>query len=125
MPLNPPRILLVEDEAIIAFDIFMQLKDLGYDAVGPVKTGEKAIEAAGHLRPDLILMDIHLAGTMDGISAAQAIRTQFDLPCVFLSAFDGDATRERAMLAKPSGYLTKPFSEFDLRAVIEDALANP
>ncbi len=80
-------ILVVEDERIIARDIAMQLCDLGYEPLGPADTGEQAIEMAGQLRPDLVLMDVHLGSAMDGIEAAQAIRTQFDIPTVFLSAF--------------------------------------
>lgn len=100
----------------------MQLTDLGYTTAGIANSGEQAIEMAGRLRPNLVLMDIHLAGAMDGISAAMAIRAQFDLPCIFLSAFNGDASRARAMLAEPAGYLSKPFSEFELRGILAEAL---
>lgn len=119
-----PLILLVEDEAIIAWDIAMQLADLGYGTVGPAKSGEQAIEMAGQFRPDLVLMDIHLVGNMDGISAAQEIRSQFNLPCVFLSAFNGDISRERAQQTQPLGYLSKPFSEDDLDRVLRVALKS-
>lgn len=124
MPSKPPLILLVEDEAIIAWDISIQLQELGYATAGPAKSGEQAIEMAGRLLPDLVLMDIHLVGDMDGISAAVAIRTQFNLPSVFLSAFDGEASRSRARMADPLGYLGKPFTEYDLRKVMENALSQ-
>jgi CheY-like chemotaxis protein len=109
------RILVVEDEAIIAMDIAKQLSELGYQPEGHATTGEQAIELAGQLRPDLVLMDIHLAGAMDGITAAQAIRKQFDLPCVFLSAFNADNNHHRASLTEPVAYITKPFAEYQLR----------
>jgi CheY-like chemotaxis protein len=115
------KILVVEDEMIIARDIVMQLCDLGYEPLGPADTGEQAIEMARQLRPDLVLMDVHLGSAMDGIEAAQAIRTQFDIPTVFLSAFSGDANRARAQLAKPAGYLAKPFEDYELREVIAAA----
>lgn len=115
------KILVVEDERLIARDIAMQLRILGYEPLGPTDTGEQAIEMAGEHRPALVLMDVHLGSAMDGIEAAQAIRTQFDVPTVFLSAFSDDATSARAQLAKPAGYLSKPFEEYELREVIEAA----
>ena len=118
------KILVVEDERLIARDIAMQLRDLGYEPLGQADTGEQAIEMAGRLRPDLVLMDVHLGSAMDGIDAAQTIRTQFDIPSVFLSAFSGDANRARAQLAKPAGYLAKPFEEYELREVIEAAFKD-
>jgi CheY-like chemotaxis protein len=118
------KILVVEDERLIARDIAMQLCDLGCEPLGPAHTGEQAIEMAAELRPDLVLMDVHLGSAMDGIEAAQAIRTQFDIPTVFLSAFSGDANRTRAHLAKPAGFLAKPFEDYELREVIEAAVKN-
>ena len=115
------KILIVEDERVIARDIAMQLGVLGYETLGPVDTGEQAIEMAVKLRPDLVLMDVHLGSAMDGIDAAQAIRKMFDIKVVFLSAFSGDANSTRAQLAKPAGYLAKPFEDYELREVIEAA----
>ena len=117
-----PRILVVEDEGVVAFDIQQQLSELGYDPVGHASGGEQAIELAGALRPALVLMDIGLAGAIDGITAAQAIRLQFGLPVVFLTAFSADEVLERAKLSEPFGYIVKPFSERELRSVIEMAL---
>ena len=119
---SKPRILVVEDEAIVARDIQSQLAELGYEAVGHVARGDEAIELAGALRPDLVLMDIQLAGDMDGIEAAQVIRTQFGLAVVFLTAFAADDTLERAKLTEPYGYILKPFSERELRTVLTMAL---
>jgi CheY-like chemotaxis protein len=117
------RILVVEDESIIAMDIAMQLRELGYQVVGHASSGEQAITMAEQLRPDLVLMDVQLKGTMDGIEAAQVIRTRFNLPCLFLSAFANDTDNlARAAVAAPVGYLAKPFFEHELRAVVQLAL---
>jgi CheY-like chemotaxis protein len=118
------RILVVEDETIIAMDIATQLRDLGYEPLGPATTGEQAIEIAVRLRPRLVLMDIHLGSQMDGITAAQEIRTRSDIGCVFLSAFTGEESEARARLTNPVGYLPKPFTEYELRTVIATALAD-
>ena len=87
-----PRILVVEDETIVALDIRDQLARQGYEAVGHAIRGDQAIALAESLRPDLVLMDIQLSGPMDGIDAAQAIRTRLGIPVVFLTAFSEDDT---------------------------------
>ena len=119
-----PRILIVECEGIIAMDIAMQLRDLGYEPLGPARTGEKALEMAGQLRPRLVLMEVHLGSQMDGIEAAQEIRTKFDIPCVFLSAFMGKESQARAERTHPAGYIAKPFTEHELQTVMGMALAE-
>ncbi len=116
------RILVVEDEAIVARDIRQQLAELGYDPVGHASRGEQAIVLAGELMPDLVLMDVQLAGAMDGIAAAQVIRTRYALPVVFLTAFAEGETLARAKLTEPFGYILKPFSELELHAVVEMAV---
>ena len=124
MPSAAPqsKILVVEDELVVARDIEQQLIELGYDPVGSVARGEQAVESAATLRPDLVLMDIQLAGSMDGITAAQHIRDQFGLPVVFLTAFTADDVLARAKLTEPFGYILKPFSERELRTVLAMAL---
>lgn len=117
------RFLIVEDEAIVARDIHMQLVELGYDPVGKASRGEEAVVLAGELRPDLVLMDIQLKGKMDGIAAAEAIRTQFSLPIVFLTA-SAESDTKVAMLTEPFGCIRKPFLEADLRTAIEMALSK-
>jgi len=117
-----PRILIVEDEAIVARDIQVQIKGLGYESVGHAKRGEEAITLVEELRPDLVLMDIQLAGAMNGVEAATEIRSRFAVPVVFLTAFAEDATLERAKLAEPYGYVLKPYAERELRIVLEMAL---
>ncbi|MBV5299203.1 MAG: response regulator [Rhodoferax sp.] len=117
-----PKVLIVEDELVVARDIEQQLHELGYQPVGIVTHGEQAIKLAAELRPDLVLMDIQLVGEMDGIAAAQIIRTRFALPVVFLTAFTADDVLERAKLTEPFGYILKPFSERELRTVLAMAL---
>jgi signal transduction histidine kinase len=118
------RILVVEDELIVARDIQQQLIELHYEPVGHTTRGELAVRMAGELHPDLVLMDVRLAGTMDGISAAQAIRAQFAIPVVFLTAYATDDTLARAKLAEPFGYVLKPFTDRELRTALEIALHN-
>ena len=116
------RILIVEDEPIVAINLHEQLEDLGYQPVGPAASGEAAITLAGELRPDLVLMDIQLEGDLDGIAAAREIRKRFQIPSLIVSAFSEDATLERAKLAEPLGYILKPIKGRELKANIEMAL---
>jgi hypothetical protein len=117
-------ILVVEDERIIANDIQQTLKALGYAVPVTVATGKQAIAAVSESRPDLVLMDISLSGAMDGIAAAQAIRTRFGVPIVYLTSYSDEATLSRAMKTVPHGYLLKPFSDRELRITIEVALSK-
>ncbi len=108
------RILVVEDEAIVAKDIEGSLKNLGYAVCGRVYTGEEAIQKVTETQPDLVLMDILLKGDMDGIETAQQIRTRFNIPVVYLTAHADEKTLRRAKMTQPYGYLTKPFEEKEL-----------
>jgi len=119
---NQKNILIVEDEAIIADDLANKLRQLGYTIAGVTAKGEDALVLARDLRPSLILMDIRLAGAMDGIQAAEAIRRECDLPVIFLTAHSDDATLQRAKLTDPFGYILKPFDERDLHTHIEMAI---
>ena len=116
------RILIVEDEPIVARDIAAQICDLGYQVAGHTRRGEDAIDMARSLQPDLVLMDIQLAGQMDGIAAAQAIVAELGLPVVFLTAFAADSILARAKLIEPYGYVLKPFSARELSTVLAMAL---
>lgn len=118
----PFSILIVEDESIVAADLAGRLQSLGYDIAGTAARGEKAVELAARLRPDLALMDISLAGPMDGIAAAEAIRGEHDIPIVYLTAHADAVTLARAKLTGPMGYLLKPFDERELATQIEIAL---
>ena len=116
------RILIVEDEYVVARDLRQQLEELGYAAVGHATSGEQGLAMATQLQPDLVLMDIQLGGAMDGIQAAQQIRANLALPVVFLTAFAADDVLARAKLTEPFGYILKPFGERELRTVLEMAL---
>lgn len=116
------KILVVEDESIIAMDIKISLQGLGYDVIATVPSGELAIEKVEGDKPDLILMDINLKGEMDGIETAEQMRSRFRVPVVFLTAFADEKTLGRAKITGPFGYITKPFEEIDLRVAIEIGL---
>jgi len=116
------RIIVVEDEAIVAMDVAATLRRFGYDVAAVVDSGPAAIDAATRAAPDLILMDIRLGGPMDGIEAARKIREHLDLPVVFLTAHADEATVERSSDAAPYGYVLKPFDEGELRRAVELAL---
>lgn len=116
------RILIVEDESIVAKDIQAGLQGLGYTVVGMVATGEEALEQAATLRPDLVLMDIKLKGEMDGIETAHRLRASYPVPVVYLTAFTDDNTLHRAKASEAFGYLLKPFEDRELRTTIEMAL---
>lgn len=113
------RILVVEDEAIVALDIQRELDLLGYEVVATTGDGEGAIELAAKHRPDLVLMDIRLQGAMDGVEAGRVIRAKFGIPIVFLTAHADPGTLGRAKQAEPFGYLLKPFVDQELRMAIE------
>jgi len=119
-----PRILIVEDESIVALDLKEHLIESGYDPVDMVDDGVSACERALELRPDLVLMDIHLPGEMDGVEAADRIRGELDIPVVFLTAYADDQTLKRAREAEPYGYLVKPFDAKQLQTTIGLALRN-
>ncbi|OPX64451.1 PAS domain S-box protein [Methanoregula sp. PtaB.Bin085] len=116
------RILIIEDERIVAEDLRFTLEQLGYTVAGSVATGEEAVEQAKTLAPDIILMDIFLAGTMDGIAAAETIRASADIPVIFLTAFVDPKIMEKAKITQPYGYILKPYEERELHTVIEIAL---
>jgi signal transduction histidine kinase len=117
-----PRILIVEDEFVVACDLCDTLEDLGYAVVDVVASGEEAIARARSAHPSAILMDIRLAGEMDGIQAAARIRSEQDIPIVFLSAHSSEDTLQRATATDPFGYLVKPFKAPELRCAIQVAL---
>jgi PAS domain S-box-containing protein len=118
------RILIVEDEALVAEDLKEMLQEFGYEVPGIADTGEKAIVLADGLHPDLILMDIHLAGAMDGITAGGQIRSRWGIPIIYVTAFATQAIIDRAKKTNPSGYILKPFNERQIQTAIEIALYN-
>lgn len=116
------RILIVEDDRVVARDIRSQLTQLGYLVVANTQRGDEAALLALELAPDLVLMDIRLEGDIDGVEAADLIRRQQAIPVVFLTAYADDPTVERATRTEPFGYLLKPFDDLQLRTAIEMAL---
>ena len=116
------RILIAEDERIVAADISDSLKMLGYEVVASVASGEKALAMIGETKPDIVLMDIILKGRLSGITAASRIRETFGIPVVYLTAHADENTLEKAKRTEPYGYIVKPFVERELRSTIEMAL---
>ena len=121
-PPSPARVFVVEDEMIISKDIQRTLTSLGYEVVGHAVSGASAIERMHELRPDLVLMDIHIKGDMDGIETAGIIGPALQVPIIYLTAFADDSTIRRAKETMPFGYLIKPFEERELQTIIEMAL---
>ena len=122
--MTAPRILVVEDERIIALHLRQQLAALGYDVPNAVSTGDHALRKIEEAPPDLVLMDINLKGRLDGIATAAAIPPDYHIPVIYLTADSGDATLRRATATNPYGYLLKPFSERELHAMIQVTLAR-
>jgi PAS domain S-box-containing protein len=120
--MNPARILIVEDESIVALDIKDRLAAMGYEVCGVADRGEEALSRAGADRPDLVLMDIRLKGEMDGIAAAAEVRKLWNIPVVYLTAFSEEHTLRRAKITEPFGYIIKPFEDREIRSAIEMAL---
>lgn len=124
------KIMIVEDERITAEDLKGALENVGYTVVDLISSGEDAVEKAGKLRPDIVLMDIRLEGEMDGIKAAEEIREHYEMPVIYLTAYSDVNTVQRAKITEPSGYILKepfgfirkPFEESELHTAIEITL---
>jgi two-component system, response regulator PdtaR len=112
------RILIVEDEFFVAIDTQMILEANGHSIVGIAVTADEAVALTARERPDVVLMDIRLMGSRDGIDAAREIRQRFDIPSVFVTANTDDKTRQRAEVVRPLGFLDKPFTEERLRTTL-------
>jgi CheY-like chemotaxis protein len=116
------KILIVEDEYIIAENMQVLLEGWGYAVVGIEATGLKAIEKIKETMPDIVLMDIKIKGEMDGIETANTIRKLFSIPIIYLTSYSDTKILERAQLTEPYGYLIKPYNERELKATIKMAL---
>jgi len=124
------QILVVEDERITGEDIKRGLKKAGYDVPAIVSSGEEAVQEAKKLQPDLVIMDIKLEGEMDGIEAAEKIKSKFDIPVIYLTAYSDENTLKRAKITHPSGFilkepfgfLHKPFEDSELHTAIDITL---
>jgi diguanylate cyclase (GGDEF)-like protein len=122
MTIPGKRILVVEDERIIALDLCGALEELGYFVVGVARSSEEALRKAVEGTPDLVLMDIRLEGDEDGIRTAEALKQLWNVPVVYLSANADSVTIDRALETQPGGYLVKPYNQRSLRTTIEIAL---
>lgn len=120
--MSKAKIMVVEDEIIVANDIKIILEMTGYSVTALVSSGEKAIQEAEISQPDLVLMDIMLKGDINGIEAAEQIRDRFQIPVIYLTAYADDDTLQRAKITEPYGYIIKPFQERELKTNIEMAL---
>lgn len=117
------KILVVEDEMVVAQNIATAVKSWGYTVSGIASTGKKALEiVSSQTKPDLVLMDIKLKGPMDGVSIAQRVQALFDIPVIYLTALSDPETLKRALHSHPYGYVVKPFMGNELRQAIELAL---
>lgn len=121
---NKYKILVVEDEFIVAADIRMTLQKLNYSVLSTVNNGEDALKKVLFERPDLILMDITLKGNLDGIETAKIIMAKHGIPVIYLSALNDERTIDRALSTKPYGYLIKPFATVELQTAIKSALTK-
>lgn len=120
----PINLMLVEDERVVAFDLKNQLQAFGYRVGATVASGEQAVQRVAEVAPDLVLMDIHLEGPMDGVEAATEIQARHQIPVIYLTAFAEDDTLRRALDSRPFGYLVKPWDARELHASIQMALAR-
>lgn len=120
--MSTAKILVVEDENIVATDIKNRLKRLGYSVPAVVNSGEKALKKVEETHPSLVIMDIRLSGDMDGVTAAEKIRSRFQIPVIYLTAYSDETTLQRAKVTEPFGYILKPFQARDLQIAIEMAL---
>lgn len=118
------KVLIVDDEAIIAMDLKNRLEHLGYSITAIAHSGDDAIKMAAQTHPDIVLMDIMLGKSMDGIEAARQINKLHDIPIIYLTAYADENTLSRAKITKPFGYILKPFEERELHSAIEIALYN-
>lgn len=116
-----PRVLIVEDEGVVAWDMERGLKD-HYDVIGVARSGDEALAKAESSRPDVILMDVRIHGELDGIQTAQILRERHDIPIIYLTAHGDAETLERARRTEPYGYLLKPFKQSDLLSAVQVAI---
>ena len=117
------KILVVDDETLIAMGLESCLTSLGYEVVGTASSGEEAISMARELRPDLLLTDIVMPGKIDGVEAAKIIKAELNIPVIFVTAHEDKALR-RAKEAEPIGYLLKPFSLGEVRVKLKDLISG-
>jgi len=118
----PKRIIIVEDEGIVAMDISKCLSSLGYEIAFTADTGEKILERIETEPADLILMDVELKGAINGLETAKTLKEKYDIPIIFLTAFEDEGTLEKINKLSSDGYLVKPFEDDNLKNTIERIL---
>ncbi len=118
------KVLVVEDEQIVAADLENKLSQLGYDVVGTADSGEEALTIAAQIRPELVFMDVRLKGPMDGTEAARSIQRLTGAPIIFITAYAEIFLRNPALMYPPGVCLSKPFSLSQLRAVLESVVGG-
>ena len=116
------KLLIVEDEPIVALDLKQEVEQLGCEVIGVAESADEALVAAGVHRPDLALMDVRIVGSVDGIQTAGLLRAAYRVPVVFLTSYSDETTISRAAREMPYGYLTKPFQSGELKATLQVAL---
>jgi PAS domain S-box-containing protein len=116
------KLLIVEDEPVVALDLQQEVEQLGCEVVGLAESADEALVAAEICRPDLALMDVRIVGSMDGIQTARLLRTAYQVPVIFLTSYSDETTIARAVKEMPYGYLTKPFKSRELKASLRVAL---
>ncbi|MEZ4793049.1 MAG: LytTR family transcriptional regulator DNA-binding domain-containing protein [Gelidibacter sp.] len=116
---QPIKILIVEDEMIIAANISLQLSSLGYEVTGIVPRGEEALAHIKQAQPDIVLMDIALKGELDGVETVQVMQNDYDIPIIYLTANADDSNFNRAKSTNPYAFISKPFKKLDLQRAIE------
>ena len=116
------KIIVVDDEVVIALGLQERLTTMGYEVIDIAHTGEEAVEKARSLQPDLMLLDIMIPEKLDGITVAEIVKAELDIPVIFITAFSEDQIIDRAKQAEPYGYIIKPFQDRELKAAIEVAL---
>jgi CheY-like chemotaxis protein len=119
---NASKILIVEDEAVVALAMEKQLTRLGFEVIGTCDNGLDALQKAAEESPQLVLMDIKINGDLDGVDTVKQLRAVFDIPVIYLTSYSDEATLERAKVTEPFGYLLKPFDDLTLKTTFDLAL---
>lgn len=118
------KIIIIEDEALIALELESTLQLLGYQVIAKAMNGDAALDIFAHNKADLVLLDINIKGTLNGIDLARILKEKYDTPYIFITSFADDTTVTEASATMPYGYIVKPFSEKDLRSNIAMALTR-
>ncbi|MBP7337067.1 MAG: response regulator [Niveispirillum sp.] len=124
LPAAPLKVMIVEDDALVALGVRLTVSELGHNVVGIAASELEALAVAQAERPQLALMDIRLRGTSDGVQVAQRLWQELRIRCIFLSAYADDHTMERVAQTRPLGFVQKPYSALQLKSALEQARAR-